>query len=356
MPDRSVRVLVVDDDPAMGAILRQLIKAQGLPEPTVVGTGGQALAVEGPVDIVLLDHQLPDTTGLEVLAGLRSREGRPSIILITGNGDESLAASALRLGADDYLIKDQSLPTLLPQVLERVRRTRALRDALAAAEEDLVRAERLAAIGQLNVTLHHEINNPLMSASAEVELMLERAASPAERQSLESVRQSLARIRDVLKRVSELDEAKTKNYVGDVGMIDLSADSAAPVRVISRGDALLLMPDEDLVRVVSLLLRHAGFTVRRVADRDALARESGKLGIRLVVIDSAAFPGQPPLGGFVPARDHLYTLVGLVRGDGAAERAAGADHTVTLPFDPGSFTEEILRAIELADHDPRVIR
>ena len=349
MPEHSVRVLIVDDDPAMGTLVRQLIRAQGLPEPRIVMSGGEALAVGEPFDIILLDHQLPDTTGLELLASLRMREGRPSVILITGNGDESLAASALRMGADDYLIKDQSLPKLLPQVLERVRRTRALRDALAAAEEDLVRAERLAAIGQLNVTLHHEINNPLMSASAEVELMLERSAGPAERQSLESVRQSLARIRDVLKRVGELDEARTKNYVGDVGMIDISAAPAPAARVISRGEALLLMADEDLVRVVSLLLRHAGFTVRRVIDQDALGRESGKLGIRLVVIGCAGFLSDRPLGGFKPPRDHLYTLVALVRGDGAAEKAAGANHTVTLPFDPGSFTEEVLRAIEQGD-------
>jgi signal transduction histidine kinase len=225
-----------------------------------------------------------------------------------------------------------------------------LRNALAAAEEDLVRAERLAAIGQLSVTLHHEINNPLMAASAEVELMLERITNPAERLSMESVLQSLARIRDVLKRVSELDEAKTKNYVGDVGMIDINAAPARAGRVISRGEALLLVADEDLVRVVSLLLRHAGFTVRRVSDQEALARESAKLGVQLVVIGSAGFLGHQPLGGFIPPKDHMYTLVGLVRGDGAAELAAGANHTVTLPFDPGSFTEEILRSIEQSDH------
>jgi DNA-binding response OmpR family regulator len=345
MPER-LRLLIVDDDPAMGSMVRQLVKAHGMPEPKVVMTGGEALALSEPFDIVLLDHQLPDVTGLDVLASLRAREGRPSVILITGNGDESLAASALRQGADDYLIKDQSLPKLLPQVIERVRRTRALRDALAAAEEDLVRAERLAAIGQLTVTLHHEINNPLMSASAEVELMLERTTTPAERQSLQSVLESLVRIRDVLKRVGELDEARTKNYVGGVGMIDINATPVSAGRVVSRGDALLLMADEDLVRVVSLLLRHAGFTVRRVNDRESLERESGRLGVSLVVIGSDGFPGQELLRGFQPAGDRFYTLVALVQGDGAAERAAGANHTVTLPFDPGSFTEEILRAIE----------
>jgi DNA-binding response OmpR family regulator len=346
MPEPGLRILMVDDDPTMGTMVRHLIKAQGLPEPKVVMTGGEALALEGAFDVILLDHQLPDVTGLELLATLRAREGRPSVILITGNGDESLAAAALRQGADDYLIKDQSLPKLLPQVLERVRRTRALRDALAAAEADLVRAERLAAIGQLNVTLRHEINNPLMSASAEVELMLERITGPAERESLQSVAQSLARIRDVLKRVGELDEARTKNYVGDIGMIDISTAPEPAPRIISRGDALLLLTDDDLVRVVSLLLRHAGFTVRRVSDQDTLQREAGKLGVSLVVIGSAGFLSLEPMGGFQPPSDHLYTLVALVGGDGAAELAAGANHTVTLPFDPGSFTEEVLRAME----------
>jgi DNA-binding response OmpR family regulator len=344
--DRALRVLIVDDDPAMGTMVRHLIKAQGHPDPKVVMSGSEALALTEPYEIILLDHQLPDTTGIEILPGLRSREGRPSVILITGNGDEVLAASALRHGADDYLIKDQSLPKLLPQVLERVRRTRALRSALAAAEQDLVQAERLAAIGQLNVTLHHEINNPLMSASAEVELLLERGPGPAERQALESVRGSLARIADVLKRVGELNEARASKYVGDVGMIDISAPSVTSSRVVTRGEALLLLADDDLARVVALLLRHAGFTVRRVENQDSLAKEAGKLGVSLVVIGSAGFLASQPLGGFQPARDRFYTLVALVRGDGSPERGEGADHTIGLPIDPGSFTEEVLRAME----------
>lgn len=330
----------------MSTMLCHLIRAEGLPDPAVVTTGGEALALQEPFDVVLLDHRLPDVTGLDLLPTLRSREGRPSVILITGNGDEALAAAALRQGADDYLIKDPSLHQLLPRVLERVRRTRALRSTLAAAEADLVRAERLAAIGQLNVTLRHEINNPLMSASAEVELMLEQATDPSTRTSLESVLQSLERIGAVLRQVGELSEARTKDYVGGVGMIDITRQPAPAARVASRGEALVLVTDDDLVRVISLLLRHAGFTVRRVNDPEALARESTSLGVRLVVIGSAGALAQQPLGGFRPPEDPAYTLIALVSGNGAAERSAGAHHTVTLPFDPGLFTEEVLRAME----------
>src|SRR4030095_15741787 len=174
------RILLVDDDPDIARLVQHVLAANGLEPATQVTTGRDALTSLAGVDIVLLDHQLPDTSGLDVLEAIRGRPGPPAIILITAHGNESLAAAALRRGADDYLAKDAALPDMLPQIVERVRRTRELGKALTAAEQDLVRAERLAAIGEMTVTLHHEINNPLMAALAEVELLLANPAATAE--------------------------------------------------------------------------------------------------------------------------------------------------------------------------------
>ena len=339
----ELRVLIVDDDPAMAALARQLIKGHGYPDPRVLTSGSEALSSTEPADIILLDHQLPDTTGLELLGSLRARPGHPSIILITGNGDETLAASALRLGAEDYLVKDGSLPKLLPQVLERVRRTRALRSTLVAAEADLVRAERLAAIGQLMVTLHHEINNPLMSATAELELLLVKSTD-IDRVSLESIRNSMGRIRDVLKKVGDLSDSRTTNYLNDIGMLDLAGGQ--PASAVTRGDATLWVNDESVARVAGLLLRHAGFTVRQAEGIEEMVKHAGRLGVALLLIGQPAGVGTRPLGGFRPEQGHFYTLVALVDGDGEAERKAGADVVIHLPFDPGSFTEEVLRALD----------
>lgn len=339
----ELRILIVDDDPSMGALARQLIKGHGYPDPRVVTTGSELLSITDPADIILLDHQLPDTTGIDLLASLRARPDHPSVILITGNGDETLAATALRLGAEDYLVKDGSLPKLLPEVVERVRRTRALRGALVAAEQDLVRAERLAAIGQLMVTLHHEINNPLMSATAELELLLAKSSS-ADRGSLENIRNSLGRIRDVLKKVGDLSDARTTSYLKDIGMLDLGSEK--PESFVSRGDALLWVADESVARVAGLLLRHAGFTARRASGIEEVVKNAGRLGVSLIVIGQGEGAGARPLGGFRPDKGKFYTLVALAHGDGQAERQAGADTVIRLPFDPGSFTEEILRAVE----------
>lgn len=341
-PADSRKVLLVDDDPAMVRLVRKILAGSGFVSVQHAPTGREALDRLDGVDVVILDHQLPDTTGLEVLEAIRTRPHAPAVILVTAHGNESLAATALRRGADDYLAKDVSLTELLPQVLERVRRTRELRKALVAAERDLVRAERLAAIGEMTVTLHHEINNPLMAAFMNVELLLADASmgEAARRETLTGLRDALHRIRDIVRRIGDLREVRTKGYATGVQMVDLeAAGSASDVR---RGRALVLVTDEDLERIVLLLLRHAGFEAERASRADLGAVQGGS-DVRLVVLlGGTGAAGAHPLGGFVPPADRGYKVVALVAGEGAAALAAGADQIVQLPFDPGAFTAELL--------------
>jgi DNA-binding response OmpR family regulator len=341
------RILLVDDDPNIARLVQHILGSHGLGVAIQVTTGREALASLQDVDIVLLDQQLPDTSGLDVLDAIRARPNPPAVILVTAHGNESLAASALRRGADDYLAKDAALGDLLPQILERVRRNRELRKALAAAEQDLVRAERLAAIGEMTVTLHHEINNPLMAALAEVELLLTPPIAPPEeqRQALEEVQVALRRIRDIVQRIGKMREVRSKDYGRGVQMLDLerASDEAA---VFPRGTALTYLPDEDLARIVSLLLRAAGFHVERCPAIAHLQAGADQAGVTIVLVAGGAnTPGAHPLEGFIPKADRQYLMVALVAGDGSAAVGAGADHVVSLPFDPGTFTAEILRRL-----------
>src|SRR6476469_9506580 len=254
-PVTGPRVLIVDDDHTIAHLVGHVVRSLGFGSASHVATGREGLEAMDGADIVLLDHQLPDASGLDILETIRARPNPPAVIVITAHGNESLAAAALRLGADDYLAKDHSLLEMLPQVLERVRRNRELRKALAAAEQDLVRAERLAAAGEMSVTLHHESNNPLMAAFAHVDLLLADLEGDIEqrRQGLESIRQALSRVRDILQRIGELREARSKEYLAGVRMLDLSRSAEAP-RAADRGEAVIFLPDEDLARVTSLLL------------------------------------------------------------------------------------------------------
>ena len=337
------RILLVDDDPDIARLVQHVLAANGMGSATQVTTGRDALTSLAGIDIVLLDHQLPDTSGLDVLEAIRARPGPPAVILITAHGNESLAASALRRGADDYLAKDAALADLLPQILERVRRNRELRKALTAAEQDLVRAERLAAIGEMTVTLHHEINNPLMAAFADVELLLLEDNSPIEqrRQGLENIREALRRIRDIVQRVGGLREVKSKDYLRGIRMLDLERTDQT-VRTVDRGTALLHLPDEGNARVVSLLLRDAGFQVQHIGSIAQLEAAASSIGVSIVVLaGGSGTPGAHPLAGFMPPSDRTYRVVALVAGNGEAALGAGADQVVQLPFDPKTFTREV---------------
>lgn len=346
MPPEGSRfqVLVVDDDATYARLVAAVVEQSGFGRPNIVGTIKDALAQAEQADLVLLDQQLPDGQGLGLLPALRAMPAQPAVILVTAHGDEALAARALRAGADDYLIKDASLASLLPEVIERARRNRALQEALAAAERDLVHAERLTAIGQLNLALSHNINNPLMAALAETEMLLvDKSLSAEQRKGADSIKQALQRISDILFQVSNLKHDQTTEYPGGLEMIDLSRRRRpTPVQA---GGALLWLVNESLARVVGLLLKHAGFAVERVSDPATLTRRAAEPGMAVVVLLGHEAPGADPLGGFRPVPGHRYTLVALVSGDGQAARAAGADHIVSLPFDPGTFTSELLAAM-----------
>lgn len=337
MPERhELRLLVVEDDLAMRRLIEAVLRAEGFARLATAETGAEAIARAPEADVILLDHKLPDLDGVGVIARLRELPHAPSVIVVTAHGNERLAAEALRAGAEDYLTKDGALAALLPQVVERVRRARGLREKLGAAEAELVRAERLAAIGEMTVTLHHEINNPLMAAFTEVQLLGFEAAAftPEQRASLQRVQEALARIRDIVRRTGDLRGATARAYPGGMQMIELGASGARTPG--SRGGAVVLLGEEQLGRVVDLLLREAGFRVARTADPAEARVLAGAADVTLVVVRSAA---DRPLGGLAVPAARPWRLVAL--GGDAAARAAGADALVPLPFDPETFAEEL---------------
>jgi two-component system KDP operon response regulator KdpE len=129
-------VLVLEDNRDIRAFVRSALDAGGF---TVieVQTGWQALReAEGhPPDVLLLDWQLPDISGLDVLRALRTGGCKSPAILMTGYGSEELAMIALQLGVRDYLIK----PFSAEQLLEAVQM--ALAETRLSRERDSLRAQ-----------------------------------------------------------------------------------------------------------------------------------------------------------------------------------------------------------------------
>ncbi len=120
------RVLVVDDEPQIRAILRAYLSAEGF-QVQEAATGAQALhllATEPP-DLVLLDIGLPDLDGLEVLRTLR-KTSDTYVVLVTARAEEVDKLIGLGVGADDYVTKPFSPREVVARVKAVLRRTRPL--------------------------------------------------------------------------------------------------------------------------------------------------------------------------------------------------------------------------------------
>jgi two-component system response regulator ResD len=126
-PDRSARVLVVDDDPTVSDVVRRYLQRAGI-SATLAADGPAALAEfkrERP-DLVVLDLMLPGMDGIEVCRRMRADADVP-VVMLTALGEESDRVLGLSTGADDYVTKPFSpreLVLRIQSVLRRVYRSR----------------------------------------------------------------------------------------------------------------------------------------------------------------------------------------------------------------------------------------
>ena len=130
IPRTRAKVLVVDDEPAIGDVVSRYLQRAGY-ETAVAATGTEALgyAEDGCPDVVVLDLMLPDIDGLEVMRRLRKENHkRAAIILLTARTEESDRITGLRLGADDYVVKPFSPGELVARVDALLRRIEPVPD------------------------------------------------------------------------------------------------------------------------------------------------------------------------------------------------------------------------------------
>lgn len=118
-----MRILVVEDDPTVGAALRQGLLTQGFDVDLVAdGVDGLWLATEGRYALVILDLRLPSLNGYQVCARLRQRGVAVPVLVLTGQRDEYDEAEALDIGADDFLSKPFSFVVLQARIRALLRR------------------------------------------------------------------------------------------------------------------------------------------------------------------------------------------------------------------------------------------
>ncbi|MCP4135075.1 MAG: response regulator [bacterium] len=234
----QLTILIIDDNPDDQLIYQTHIKKdleyEYLFLTADTADEGLSLYQSEKVDCILLDYQLPDSDGLEVLSqigNMPDQQQIPPIIFLTGSGNEQLAVDSMKRGASDYIVKNdlnrdliiktikyviekknaemarhRAFQELENRVLERTRELQQSNEAFRVAKETADAAVQLKKQFLDNVT--HELMTPMTSILAGSELLLGKEISPEIDNLLEMVFTSAQDLHKLIKEILDVSKAE----------------------------------------------------------------------------------------------------------------------------------------------------
>jgi len=171
------------------------------------------------LDVVLMDYFLPGENGLEITKEMLEKEIDLPIVFLTVNKDFALAIEVMKLGVEDYLVKEEISSPVLPKTVLSVIEKHNLKNQLAAIE---ISKQRLQAIRETLNGVVHEFENPLDEMRAIASNLAQRLPSDVQKNYVKIIGENVSRIIDKLGKLKSLKEDKTIQYIKDIKMIDLS--------------------------------------------------------------------------------------------------------------------------------------
>jgi len=312
LDDAPVRVLLVDDSPEDRTIWRRYLERARERRFVVIEAETGTEAIErlhsDPPDCVVVDHHLPDMTGLEFIARCHSPEGVrcAPLVMLTGSGNEELAVAALKAGAHDYVSKNRidadSLLRAVDHATEIFRMQRRMAEQQGALELRNRQLESFAAV------VAHDLRNPLAMIHTSASFLLDvvpDAGREMEREQFRAIHRSASRAlrltRDLMD-VTRMETGKLEMESAPVPLAVVVDEAVAPHRHAAEGRGLELrvelaeglppvLADRDrVVQVLDNLLANAvKFTPAGGAVRVSAARRGGEV---LVSVEDSG-PGLP---------------------------------------------------------------
>lgn len=280
MVRQRLRVLLIDDSFADARVIEAHL-AHSQPEGFELRRAQQledalALLEEETFDCVFLDYLLEHISGLEVLQAIRDTNNDVPVIMVTGCGSEQVAVDALRLGAEDYLVKGDLTPHGVQRALTNAIERVSLARRLAEQQEELKSFASVAA---------HDLQAPVRRILGFSEVLLEDLTDIDEdsRRHLETIAISAKRLQELIKRLLEYTRVgRAQQQLRCVKLDDVVRRAVDNLEsTLQECDAQvefdsLPAVQGDVVGLVQLLQNLIGNAVKFRSDRVPLVRIEAK--------------------------------------------------------------------------------
>jgi response regulator of citrate/malate metabolism len=212
MNQAPTTVLLVDDDITYANLAQQNLQKFTGRKFNILWKQNAEAAIDElqrntSIDIILMEYYLPGKNGVEFVKEIRENRIETPIIFLTTTKDYRVAIEAMKIGVEEYLLKEETSETFLPRtifnVLDRVR----LRKQIAEAERSRIFAERRSqAIRELIVAICHEFNNPLTAIKLTTDAMARQNLPENQKQTVAKISADIQTIEGKIKELQNLGQ------------------------------------------------------------------------------------------------------------------------------------------------------
>jgi signal transduction histidine kinase len=326
----------------------------------------ERLATRKPT-AMLLDLQLPDSSGLHTIAKVYAESSNVPIVVLTQYCDESLGNQAIRMGAQDYLAKISTTGDVLVRCLRSAIHRQRLVSSIRSRDSELAHRSRLITIGEMASCLAHELKQPLTAIKNYAEASINRLKSGTTEDNtqkvidnLTSMSQQASHASDILRHMKNFTQ-KSGSHAQAESLDEIVCDCLAlldhevrrdGVDIILQLDAQLPQIWVDRIQMTQVMLNLIRNSMEAVsasglARREITLRTFAENDTEAAIVVSDSGPGFAPrveAGMFEPfySTKQGGTGMGLsicrsiVEAHGgrihAANKEGGAEFRVVLPL------------------------
>ena len=322
----SVRVLLIEDNLGDAVLIEQRLRSARDIRYTLDRTDRLKPGIDrmaaGDVDVVLLDLNLPDASGMATVDTVHTTYPGIPIVVLTGLEDRKLGTSAIRHGAQDFLSKARVSAELLSRtilhaierqgLLTELRESESIRRSMAARQMVLEQLSELTEIQRQFIdVVTHELRTPMTAIQSAVGLLLDGTLGdlePKQRQFLEMIERNTVRLSRFATDVLSLSRLDADRYPIDATQTSLSSILAPPMDLVRQSaadkgvlvdfqsealDELTVHADADAVaQVVTNLANNVVAHCPAGTTMKVTARPRGSQQVQVSIADDG--PGIPP--------------------------------------------------------------